>query len=591
MAKISNRKKETIAVTAIVQETYKEGSYLVAEIPTGDKAPSFDGQITVFKDDSERKESYLNDVPTQVKGTGVKTFTVGNRKFPLDIIHYQNYYKRGGCLLLVVEILENTHTKIFYKQLLPTELNQIIKQWGHQRTLSIELRPLEETTLYSVCRKFIDQMDKQPRILIENNQYTDEEYEKLIFTSLTFDPNKGGFQDIFNHDFVQFGLKNNIEYPIRNMRIDSLAMANIEKIEINGNVFEVMVKTKFSPPNITKLVEGCLELTFNENGNKLNFTIKEIKSLAAQLKILPLLIAFLKSGEIKFADFVGKISTVEAKKYLTDLENAYSLFLVLQKLFSELNVDENVQFGNNDNIDREIERIIDVMVYKKYSGFKVENPDNPSFFKYKIGDIYLILFYSPTSEIKFINAFSQQLLDMQITMVMNDTKEEIPISPYILLEKETLIHAKNLDFNFMIQSFNSMDFEKSDQLFGTVNNFCLVCLDAFDQTNNKEILRLPLFLLNKLKEHISDSFIKHIILINLLQTNYRQNGELTKKEYKELMILKNKVAPSADNIELIFCINVLLQSKKEADFAFEEFNDEKKELYKSFPIFSLYEKL
>ncbi|KRF59828.1 hypothetical protein ASG97_00115 [Bacillus sp. Soil745] len=590
MANMSNRKKESIAVNAIEQETFKEGSYLVADIPTGDKAPSFDGQITVFKDDSERKESYLNDVPTQVKGTGVKKFTVGNRKFPLDITHYENYYKRGGCLLLVVEILENTNTKIFYKQLLPTELNQIITHWGHQKSLSIELRPLEETTLYSVCRKFIDQMVKQPRILIEKNQYTEEEYEKLIFTSLTFDPKKGGFQDIFNHDFVQFGLKNNIEYPIRNMRIDSLAVANIDEIEVNDKVFEVMVKTKYAPPNVTKLVEGCLELTFNENSNKLNFTIKEIKSLAAQLKILPLLIEFLKSGEIKFADFYGKISSVEATKYITDLENAYSLFLALQKLFSELNVDENIQFGNNANIDREIERIIDIMVYKNYSGFKVENPDNHSFFKYKIGDIYLIFFYTPTSETKFINAFSQEVLDMHFRMVMKDTKEEIPISPYILLEKETLMHAKNLDFNFIIQSFNSMDFKRTE-LFETVNNFCLVCLNSFDDTNNKEILRLPLFLLNKLKESISDPVTKQIIFINLLQTNYRQNGKLTKNEYKELMSLKNSVASSTDNIELMFCINVLLQSKREADFSFEEFDNEKKELYKPFPIFTLYEKL
>ncbi|MYL65485.1 DUF4365 domain-containing protein [Bacillus hwajinpoensis] len=122
MAKMANRKKEQIAVSAIERETFREGAYLVTDIPVGDKAPSFDGHITVFNDDSESKESYLNDVPTQVKGTGVKHFSEGTRKFPLDLAHYKNYYKRGGCLLLVVEILENTETKIFYKQLLPMSI-------------------------------------------------------------------------------------------------------------------------------------------------------------------------------------------------------------------------------------------------------------------------------------------------------------------------------------------------------------------------------------------------------------------------------------------------------------------------------------
>ncbi|MFB3164736.1 hypothetical protein ABLO26_25580 [Neobacillus sp. 179-J 1A1 HS] len=592
MAKISNRRKETLAVNAIERETLRNGSYLVADIPVGDKAPSFDGQITVYKDDSEKKESYINDVPTQVKGTGVKTFTKVTRKFPLDLIHFQNYYKRGGCLLLVVEILENTETKIFFKQLLPTELKQIISTWGHQKTASVELRPLDETTLYIVCRRFIDQMIKQPQILIEKNQYKEEDYEKLIFTSMTFDLVKSGVKDIFNHDFIQFGLKDNIEYPIRNLRIGSIGIEQQENININGKEFDVTIMTNYSPPIITKIIEDCLEFTFYENKDKLNFKINEVKSLAAQLKILPLLIEFLKTGKIRFDDYYGTIKIDEGKPYLNDLEEAYSLFLKLQKVFQELNVDENVQFGNKNNIHKDIEKIVEIMINKNYRIVNFADPGTPRFIKYTIGDIYLILFYNPSSETKLINAFSKEILDMPTRLVFNDTKEAIHVSPYFMLEKETLVQAKNIDFDVMIQSFESLDYEKSDLLFSVVNNFCLVCLNAFDETKNKEMLRLPTFLLSKLKEKISDKQIKSILAINLLQSKYRQYSELSQEDYKELITLKEYVSSSlTDSLELRFCINVLLQSKKEAEILFEDFDDEKKQFYETLPIFLLYKNL
>src|SRR5699024_3276217 len=75
-------------------------------------------KITVYSDDSERVESYVNEIPTQIKGTEVEFFSEESCTYQLDMVHYKNYYKRGGCLLLVVEILKTEETKIFFKPLL-----------------------------------------------------------------------------------------------------------------------------------------------------------------------------------------------------------------------------------------------------------------------------------------------------------------------------------------------------------------------------------------------------------------------------------------------------------------------------------------
>lgn len=139
-----------------------------------------------------------------------------------------------------------------------------------------------------------------------------------------------------------------------------------------------------------------------------------------------------------------------------------------------------------------------------------------------------------------------------------------------------------------------MSFERYEQVFNTINNFCLICLNTFDVTKNIDILRLPYYLLNKLLDIIdiiSNPNEKRITIINLLQTKIRQNNKLTKEEYKELINLKDSLATSVYNLELNFCISVLLQSKNEAHILFEEFDPEKKEFHKKLPIFSLYQNL
>lgn len=540
---MSNGRKERIAVSAIEQETYKRESYLVAEIPVGDKAPSFDGYITVYKDDSEKAKSYINDVPTQVKGTEVKEFTKGTKEFRLDLVHYENYYKRGGCLLLVVEILDNTSTKIFYKSLLPVELKWIINNWGHQKSKTVELRPLDETSLYVVCRKIIDQMIKQPQILIEQNGYKEEDYEKLIFSSLTFNPYRDGPLDIFNHDFTQFGLKNNIEYPIKNMRVETIAIDDIEEIKIEKKVFRLLVKSIYSSKGTIKIIEDSLEFTMDNELNKIKFKFLRVKSLSTQLKVLPLLIEFLKSGEITFKDFFGNISIDEAKKYINQLEYTYDIFLKLKTLFKQLNIDEDIPFGSKDNIAIEIEHIIDVILNKDYSKIKVKNPHDASFFKFSIGDIYLVFFYNPNSNDKFINAFSEEFLNMPFQVIIKNTDrdETIPISPYLLLEKDTLINAKNINYDVVKKSFELINFKKSDIIFSPINNFCLVTLSTFDITGVQELLDISEVLLTKLMQSCKDEVLKNIAMVNLMQVKFRKNNKLLNKDFKELVKLKNSL--------------------------------------------------
>lgn len=75
MNKLSNSKIERLAVAAIRNEAIRPNSFIVPEIPEGDKGISFDGELTIFIDATEKIESFLGKVPIQVKGTQVNHFT------------------------------------------------------------------------------------------------------------------------------------------------------------------------------------------------------------------------------------------------------------------------------------------------------------------------------------------------------------------------------------------------------------------------------------------------------------------------------------------------------------------------------------
>ncbi|MYL65488.1 hypothetical protein GLW07_19195 [Bacillus hwajinpoensis] len=428
-------------------------------------------------------------------------------------------------------------------------------------------------------------------MLIENNKLKDEDYEELIFTSLTYDVEKTEITDIFNHDFIQFGLKDNIRYPIKNTRLGAISLSKNEIVEVHDEKIEVKVETIYKPANTIKVIEDSLELSIDNEGKKLKFTLKQIKSLDTQLKLLPILINFLKIGEFQFEDFYGEISLEEGKEYLTDLETTYTLFLNLKKIFNELQINDKTLFGNKDNIQIEIEHLIEIMLDNNYDNIKIKNPENPSFFQYSLGNVYIILFYNPTSEIKFVNAFSQDVYDLPASLHVVETNEIISISPYILLPETSLVNAVNLNYKVIIESFDSIEFNKIDIIFEYINNFCLLCLNAYDKTEKRQMLELPLYLLNRMEEETSDNIREIIIKINLLQTYFRINKELSSEEFQELLNLKDRVISLPENLELKFCISVLMESEKESEILFQQFSEERQNYFKALPIYFLYENM
>lgn len=225
-----NNKIERIAVEVIKAQANQPSVYLHADIQEGDKKPSFDGEILVYKDESETTESLLGLVRVQVKGTQVECFSGESLSFSLDMAHYKNYYQEQGILLFVVELLANYEAKIFYKPLLALELKNIIE--SKQKSKTMILHPLQDTSLYEVCLKFMEEKKSQPLMLVEKT-FDISNFNIFQSRSVTFIPEKHSPDQIFKHNFTLYGELVELDVPLLSFNVKEILLTEGDYIYLD----------------------------------------------------------------------------------------------------------------------------------------------------------------------------------------------------------------------------------------------------------------------------------------------------------------------------------------------------------------------
>lgn len=589
MATFSNKKIEAFAVTAVT--TAANHFPLTPEIPIGDKGISFDGHIDVMSDDSEKKESFLGKVPVQVKGNQVKQFSGRTRNFSLELSHYKNFYKTNGAVLFVVEIDSTGDTKIFYKHLLPYELKLIITQYKNQKTRTIELRVLDETTIYDVCKRFLKEVKRQPTSLIENNPFNQDDFTTFAISSLTFKPEID--RNIEEHDFTFYGVVDNLLVPMGIGKLIEESKEGLEILQIDDKEFEVMVEMKKNKQNniITIILENSLELVIDKNN--FSYAIKKYVSVDTQLKILPILISFLSEKKIRFVKNKYDFSEGQAKdpNVVTKFKELLNDFKMLKKAFSILKVDPKTKFINESNgLLTQIRYFNDLIVNKDLTNLNKEFLNQYLLFTFDLGGLKFLLLKESQPTIHFISAFSEEILKKFPTLKFKDKDQKAtnnyPSSPYIKMDYYELSQLVNIDFETLKKSFDIMNPIMENETFDLVNYFCLNCINAYDEIHRSEFLEIADYIYSLYKGGLEEN--ENVIRINHLQIKFRlNNGNLSSEDINELIKLKQNTT----NEELLFCASVMLGSTLEAKAYLNGFSEAYKEAYKKYPIYHLFKAL
>ncbi|MNW43876.1 hypothetical protein D3C74_210880 [compost metagenome] len=593
---LSSGQIERWAVDAIQIAANQPGCFLVPDIPVGDKGISFDGNISVFIDASEKKESLIGIVPVQVKGTEVTRFHKHKRTYSLDLVHYRNYLNRDGVLLFVVELKANGEKRIFYKSLLSMELNQITKKYSHQKTKSIELRSLEETNLYAVCTKFLMEQKHQPRMLVEKQVFSPESFQEFRLSSLTFNA-QNPKDSIFDHDFNVYGVINQTPIPYKIGRIGSITGREVTKLNINGRKYSLKAKLLFEKEKTTIVIEEVVTFVINETVNKFDFNFMGFKSLATQLDIVPIVIDFFSGHPLEFEEHgvAFKINETITSDDIQELQLYQQNLQDMAIAYEHLGIPVDTSFGSSDDTDiySELLSITKTANEDSLNGLTIKNPDGALMLNIKVGDKSIVVFYNPKGDRLLINGFSEETLKIDCIIHLEKEDNGFPHSIYTLLREDALANSVNIDIDIIKKSFDGLELF-SDDVFEWTNQFCLRCLQAYDINRNMKILDLANYIYDKYLTDLSAADCSNpldiIVLINRLQINKRINGALDETMKQKLVQLKYE-STTSNKSDLLFCVNVLLEIKFEADLCFRQLKPEAQDFYKILPIYKLYQEL
>lgn len=120
-------KIENIAINAINNEICKY-DVLVGNIEKNDKTISLDGSIDLYETKQLTAESFLGEIPVQVKGKTVKKFSTVSIKHNVKKVDLKNFIQDGkGAIYFVVEVLPSNETKIYYHVFTLDNTNKILE--------------------------------------------------------------------------------------------------------------------------------------------------------------------------------------------------------------------------------------------------------------------------------------------------------------------------------------------------------------------------------------------------------------------------------------------------------------------------------
>ncbi|KQO18052.1 DUF4365 domain-containing protein [Paenibacillus sp. Leaf72] len=599
MTKLSSVQIERLAVDAVISKANHPTACLIPNISAGDKGISFDGEIIVNKDNTSSVKSFIGKVPVQVKGKQVTEFTVGNLMYNLQLKHLHNYYKHGGILYLVVELKYDT-SKIYYKHLLPQELSAILKIYGekkNQESRIIELRALEETSLKSVCHKFLEVQKQQPLILIESAKYQEVSFDSYSVQSLTYDPSNEATSNIFDHDFTIYGIDQDLLVPLNLGRIAEIRNSEETKINLGGKTYSFNVKTTRKEQSYIGDFDDAFRIVYDSKTNQLTFSLLNFVSLTAQLKALEYITAwFYESQQFLLKDNPGLLQNPKIIQWLETINRLHGLMLDIQRIYVAFNVPEDLiieQLDPTKNIFEQFEYLVQTFLQDNLNGFDIFEENNSRIIKYNVGNKCFLLYYQPTEQKKLINAFSPEIITALVQVQDNESNMLYTHSFYLFLDLESLSYGVNLNFQLIKESFDKFDPFDNQLVSNITTAFYLRCIKAYDISKREELLDIAEHILDKyyiISPHNLFSFDEAVIKINTLQIKIRKSIPFSESDIEVLVHLKNKFL-FTEYIGLHFCCNVLLKNKVEAKYTYQKLPVNIQEEFSQLPIYTLYDEL
>ena len=541
---------EEIAVLAVRNEIVKYSDTLVAYIDTKEKTPMWDGYIYVYRQNSKYKANneFEGKIGVQVKGKTVKKLSNGN-------------------------------TKLFYANLLPVDLEEILnKVKENQEEISIDIKPIKEkssSSLKMICLNFLKNANEQINIAIKSI----DEIKDIKEIKIPIIGEEKYMEDyLFNNDIYSYAIDKETNEKIALPKLKELEKFSTNKVNVSVSGREyynniTFVKNKNEEYIIygksTKIYLSENKITFKIKGNvyerirDINFIVNLINSKAITIDgkniVLPV-----------------QVEDKQEKEYISNIKNDLIRLEKIKCLFDKFNIKFNIDLDNLSDKDwRNLDLFIHINDGKPTKQVQESKLYNIEIANYKIAFIALV---DENKNIKVYNYFSD-LSNVVKVFYYDENEKEILVSPYINMSKKNLLEYSNVDIDIIKETFNSLD--SKEETIERYNLWMLEVIKAYDESNNIKFLELADYINERILEHRDNA----VDIINKMQIVKRKRA-LNYKEKDLIYDLKD-----AEDDLIIQCgIAILLDNKSDYERFFSKLSENEKNAFKEFPIYNLLDK-
>ena len=586
----NNRQIETLGVSYLTTFINRH-SLLQTYFDSNDKTPVWDGEIHVLKTSSEKRSEIFGKVPVQIKATRQQKNKL--KSFSLDISDLELYSKNGGVVLFVVWLSEDGDLRnIYYKSLPPLSIKKLIKKSNlknkttSNKKLSVQIHELDEQKLYPMLVDFITNSRKQYSFInvdgISVEDISDDSNLKFYY----YGQEKG---EIFNYQeendlFIYYkDPLTGIEVPLENtIKVVETYEETDLIITIGNTIFQNVKRHRFPDGSVQLHFGEGFKMSFDVKKKQFTFNYTRPNMLSKAIKCTQ---AFQELGKFGYCKLNGNIIELDEQSILDitsrDLETEIEELVQISNFMENMRIQKEVDLTYFDKQSLRNLNILNLgLILKKKVAL---NYNESKLLHLRIANIHIITLYDfETDNIgTMIDIFTETPWCRR-----GEGKDSSYISIFEVLEPNDWLKIDNCDFDSVIASYQRL---VDNQLkYEGTNNTIIKIVVAADKA--EDVSRSELLL--NWAQCLSDWNLKYsknceMTIINDLQIKSR----VRKLNSKEMEILSNILVNSNDNYELCFGSLVLLKSKPQADLFWNKLDNETKESYKEFPIYTLYMKL
>ncbi len=588
--------------TNAVEDSIHETNILQAEISRGDKSPSWDGCILVYKSSSKKKNNLDGKVEVQVKGVVNNDHAPEIISYAAEVADLKNYLHNGGAIYFVVYIHEQepAKRKIYYETLTPVKLKKYLDGAEQQTTKTIKLTafPTDKNRKNEIIVNFLNDRRKQishvetgfislEEITKNGSRYT-QHIEVLGYGDADTKPS---FSALFENDAYIYATT---EYSNTPIPVDSpiLIMEIIEdreeKVSVGDTDYYEDCKIIRSSEGLSVkmgdsviLVLGKLESASEEVPIQTKITLSPY--VRKREKDIQFVLAFVCEKQIKIGNLELRLNPTDGlpSDFIPMMQKRLTADRRIIEMLNILDVDEDL---NTHELNADQKRSLDILV-KAF----VDRKDMPNI---RSDEPVMNLILAPNIALKLIIKENENRKSSIFNFFdapgigffhKNANGDHLITSPYSALAKDEYRKFSNVNFGKILASYqNCMD--KNPEIINITNSDLLKMLTAYDENPDVRLLSAAKDIAHWILTDGKNNIGSNISILNYLQVIKRERS-FEKDEIAQLY----KIVESDDaNEQEKIGAYLLLDSQLLAEMHWGKLSDEEKKSFKGFPIYKFW---